>query len=183
MPRNDLPKFYFYPHPDGRVDGVELATLETLEKIPRRARVAFAARTARIIQPLFKASWPDAPAEYSEIIEQTIQGAELVADGFSVGQRAGHAYRVGGDVVVGQDMPRRTDDDAAAGGRIADRSTSGEGLGDDADVDESGIDLPSCEVQVVHEGVLPEASTRRHGGRQGCTQGQHDDSEFHGQLL
>lgn len=39
---------------------------------PHLARVAFAARCARRIQPLFLAAWPDAPAKHAEALETAI---------------------------------------------------------------------------------------------------------------
>ena len=40
--------------------------------LPRWARVAFAARCARRVQPLFMTGWPDAPKEHVESVERAI---------------------------------------------------------------------------------------------------------------
>lgn len=68
-----------------------------LSEVPRLAQVAFAARCARLVQPLLKTHWPNAPEEYIRAIDATIQGGELVAAGESVGHVmgiAGAAYKV-----------------------------------------------------------------------------------------
>ena len=54
----------------------ELPSEEEIGKLPRWAQVAFAARCARRVQPLFKAEWPDAPAEQVEAVERAIRAAE-----------------------------------------------------------------------------------------------------------
>lgn len=54
-----------------------------LDLLPSRARVAFAARCARLVQPLVKQNWPEIPQEYLDILDGTIHVAELFADGGS----------------------------------------------------------------------------------------------------
>jgi len=44
----------------------EIPTQEELGNLPRWARVAFAARCAARVQPLFLEYWPDAPREHVE---------------------------------------------------------------------------------------------------------------------
>ena len=56
-----------------------------LARLPCRARVAFAARCARLIHPRFKAEWPDAPDDMSQALAMTIGAAERMADGHSCG--------------------------------------------------------------------------------------------------
>jgi hypothetical protein len=54
----------------------KLPSQEDLREVPRWARVAFAARCARRVQPLFQAAWPDAPGEYVEAVDRAIRVAE-----------------------------------------------------------------------------------------------------------
>ena len=51
-------------------------TKEDFEKLPRWAVVAFAARCARRVQPLFKAGWPDAPGDSIRAVEHAVDTAE-----------------------------------------------------------------------------------------------------------
>jgi hypothetical protein len=57
----------------------EVPSREEIAKLPRWAQVAFAARCARRVQPLFKVFWPEAPAEHCEAIERAIRLAESSA--------------------------------------------------------------------------------------------------------
>jgi hypothetical protein len=52
---------------------------EHLAKLPRWAIIALATRCARRVQPLFRAHWPAAPAEYDRGIEYTLSLIEAVA--------------------------------------------------------------------------------------------------------
>jgi len=54
-------------------------TAEDLLELPRWARVAFAVRCGRRVQPLFTQFWPDAPATYVEAIEQALTTAASMA--------------------------------------------------------------------------------------------------------
>lgn len=63
------------PQPD-RSDKPQIPTHEETLKLPRWAHVAFAARCARRVQPLFKVGWPDAPLEDVEAVNRMIQMAE-----------------------------------------------------------------------------------------------------------
>lgn len=56
-------------------------TRQDIFKIPRWAAVAFAARCARRVQPLFKADWKDAQPEHLAAIEKAIALAEAAANG------------------------------------------------------------------------------------------------------
>lgn len=59
-----------------------MATVPTKDEIlqlPRWARVAFAARCARRVQPLFLAAWPQVPQKYAEAIVRAIDFAEQSA--------------------------------------------------------------------------------------------------------
>ncbi|MEM9065772.1 MAG: hypothetical protein AAGB51_09820, partial [Planctomycetota bacterium] len=58
---------------------MSLPSKEELRTLPRWALVAYAARCARRVQPLFKASWPDAPAEHVEAVDKAITLAERSA--------------------------------------------------------------------------------------------------------
>lgn len=56
-----------------------LPTEEEIAQLPRWARVAFAARCARRVLPLFELSWPYAPREYCHYLANSLAGAELSA--------------------------------------------------------------------------------------------------------
>lgn len=58
-----------------------LPTEMEIAKLPRWAVVAFAARCARRVQPLFQAHWPDAPDKYASTLEFGIELVERVAAG------------------------------------------------------------------------------------------------------
>jgi hypothetical protein len=55
-----------------------LSTSE-LEELPRGAIVAFAARSARRVQPIFEQDWPNAPQGHKDALEKAIAFAENVA--------------------------------------------------------------------------------------------------------
>lgn len=65
-------------------DNVKLPSKKEIAQLPRWAQVAFAARCARRVQPLFKHFWPDASAEHVEALDRTItiseRGAARAAD-------------------------------------------------------------------------------------------------------
>ena len=52
---------------------------EELERLPKWAQVAFAARCARRVQPLFLKLWPTAPQEHIAAIEKAIAISEQTA--------------------------------------------------------------------------------------------------------
>lgn len=54
----------------------QIPTREQIAKLPMWAQVAYAARCARRVQPLFLTAWPDAPQEPIEAIEKAITLAE-----------------------------------------------------------------------------------------------------------
>ncbi len=60
-------------------DEPRLPTREELQGLPRWARVAFAARCARRVQPLFKLLWPEAPRKHIAAVDRAITLAELLA--------------------------------------------------------------------------------------------------------
>ena len=72
-----------------------LPTPEELEVLPRLARIAYAARAARRVQPLYVKFWPEAPAQHVEAVDRAIAVAESTAEGNNnhacVGGVAGHA--------------------------------------------------------------------------------------------
>ncbi len=57
-------------------EGIRFVTKEELRKLPRWACVAFAARCARRVQPLFKFGWPGAPDEHVRAVDRAIALAE-----------------------------------------------------------------------------------------------------------
>jgi Domain of unknown function (DUF4375) len=58
--------------------GIDLAGAHSA-KLPRWARVAFSARCARLVLPLWDNAWPDSPPEYRAAIEEAIRLAEACA--------------------------------------------------------------------------------------------------------
>lgn len=54
-------------------------TIEEIEQLPRWARVAFAARCARRVEPLYTIDWPEAPAKHIEALDIAITMAEKFA--------------------------------------------------------------------------------------------------------
>lgn len=58
----------------------ERITLEDIELLPRLAQVAFAARCARRVEPLFKAFWTDASLHHVDAVADAIDAAEMVAE-------------------------------------------------------------------------------------------------------
>ena len=57
----------------------DIPTQEEITQLPRWARVAFAARCARHVQPVFGAAWSDAPQKYIDALEEAISFAETLA--------------------------------------------------------------------------------------------------------
>jgi hypothetical protein len=72
-------------------DDATIPTEQELRALPRWALVAFAARCARRVQPLFKDGWPDAPVEDVQALERVIVLAEQSAASASV-VPAGEAF-------------------------------------------------------------------------------------------
>mgnify|MGYP001476120194 CR=1 FL=1 len=60
-------------------DEPRLPTEEELRTLPRWAAVAYAARCARRVQPLFTHFWPDAPPEHVEAVDKAINCAITAA--------------------------------------------------------------------------------------------------------
>jgi hypothetical protein len=69
----------------------KVPTQEEIEKLPRFAAVAFAARCARRVQPLFIAGWPDAPRQHIDAVDRAITVAERSAAGAPGGAYAAAA--------------------------------------------------------------------------------------------
>lgn len=65
-------------------DEATLPTVEEIARLPRWARVAFAARCARRSLPLFRSGWPDAPAQSISILEEGVQKLESSAGQASI---------------------------------------------------------------------------------------------------
>jgi hypothetical protein len=57
-------------------DEFKLPSRDEIEELPRWAMVAFAARCARRVQPLFEARWPDAPSERVRAVDRAIGMSE-----------------------------------------------------------------------------------------------------------
>jgi hypothetical protein len=60
-------------------DEIRLPTKEEIAQLPRWARVAFAARCARLVLPFFRNSWPDAPINSVSIVEESVSKIESYA--------------------------------------------------------------------------------------------------------
>lgn len=56
-----------------------IPTKEEIAELPRWAKVAFAARCARRVYPLFELGWPEAPAKHKKAIIEAIEFAEKAA--------------------------------------------------------------------------------------------------------
>jgi hypothetical protein len=56
-----------------------MITRDELRRLPHWARVAFAARCARLVLPLFQAAWPDASPRYKDALDRAIALAERSA--------------------------------------------------------------------------------------------------------
>ena len=91
----------------------QLPTEEEIAKLPRWARVAFAARCARRAQPLFQKHWPDAPEEHVSAIEKAIHIAEHAA------ARAAYAETDAQEVGHIRALAETDDDHAADAARAA----------------------------------------------------------------
>ena len=78
---------------------------EEIKQLPRWAQVAFAARCARRVQPLFTACWPDAPQKHINAVEQAITMTEKayayatadLADAAYTATAAAAAYPIAAD--------------------------------------------------------------------------------------
>ncbi len=62
----------------------QLPSMGDLLTLPRLARVAYAARAARRVQPLFEKLWPSAPPREVEAVRTAVSFAEQIAEGKSV---------------------------------------------------------------------------------------------------
>ena len=58
---------------------VKIPTEEEISKLPRWAIVAFAARCARRVEPIFRLAWPDAPKKHIHAVADAIEVAEISA--------------------------------------------------------------------------------------------------------
>ncbi|HLO39609.1 MAG TPA: hypothetical protein VK176_01200, partial [Phycisphaerales bacterium] len=68
-------------NPSSPQDEPKIPTEDEIAALPRGARVAFAARCARRVQPLFTHFWPDAPRKHVEAIDNAITLAERRFEG------------------------------------------------------------------------------------------------------
>lgn len=86
----------------GSVDQVGVGS----SRFPKWARVAFYARCARLVLPLWEHAWPDSPPEHRKAVEQAIRLAEVsAAKGKPVGDlktASGDAISAGGAAMVTQ---------------------------------------------------------------------------------
>jgi Domain of unknown function (DUF4375) len=113
------------------------------DQLPQWAQVAFHARCARQVFPLWDEAWPDAPADYRDAVEQTIVLAELcAAEGKPVGDlkaAAAHPARIAAAALAAQDgrptaeappaQPQRAALIAAAAGSAIDHITGQDDTG------------------------------------------------------
>lgn len=68
-----------------------IPTEEEITQLPRLARIAFAARCARRVQPLFQLFWPTAPRKYRTAVAKAIDLAETAGTGGDISANA-YAY-------------------------------------------------------------------------------------------
>jgi hypothetical protein len=54
-------------------------TVEEIKTLPRWAIIAFAARCARRVEPLFPEAWPNAPSDHIDAVRAAVEFAERVA--------------------------------------------------------------------------------------------------------
>ncbi len=97
--------------PGGKADPVAIGA----GRLPHWARVAFYARCARSVFPLWEEAWPHAPPERAESVEQAIVLAEMCGtQGKAVGNlktAATNAIQAGNGEVLGEDDPPPTEPD------------------------------------------------------------------------
>ncbi|MCZ7633848.1 hypothetical protein FBT69_05385 [Synechococcales cyanobacterium CNB] len=87
------------PDTPDRPDGAHLPTKEYLQALPRWARVAFAARCARRVQPLFAHFRQKAPKEHIEAVDTAITLTERsAADARAVAPTARASCRGGAEI-------------------------------------------------------------------------------------
>ncbi len=106
----------------------KLPTEEDIAKLPRWARVAFAARCARRALPLFAQSWPDAPSVHLKAVEQAVLAAEHAAYARGGAAYVGHAAAVAASAA--RDVAAHAAAHVAHAAAYADEAVHG---GDDAD--------------------------------------------------
>ena len=61
-------------------------TVQEMQKIPARARVAFAARCARRLQPALETAWKNAPSKALLLLEEAISRAEAFTSNDALSQ-------------------------------------------------------------------------------------------------
>jgi len=125
--------------PEEAGESVEVAA----DQLPQWAQVAFHARCARQVFPLWDEAWPDAPGEYRDVLEQAIVLAELcAAEGKPVGDlkaAAAHPARIAAAALAAQEgretadpppaFPQRAALIAAAAGSAIDHITGQDDTG------------------------------------------------------
>lgn len=82
---------------------IEIPTTKELKTLPCWARVAFAARCARRVQPLFRAAWPQAAKEHIETVDTAVTAAERSAasgDPYAVGARVPPSFTAVADATA-----------------------------------------------------------------------------------
>jgi hypothetical protein len=97
-----------------------IPTEEDLRRLPRWAQVAFGARCARRVLPLFSDDWPYAPGQYAQAVERAVELAEQAAGDPAV-VAAAAAPETAGDNTIAAAMiaahdARDAADHAARGG-------------------------------------------------------------------
>lgn len=73
-------------------DELKLPTKEDIAQLPIWAIVAFAARCARRVQPLFTRAWPDAPKEHVQAVDEAITFSEKAAANAKTATKNTYAY-------------------------------------------------------------------------------------------
>ena len=99
---------------DGRI------TSDAIRRLPRWARVAFAARCARRAQPIYQHFWPDAPEHHLRALDRAVRVAEQAAANAGPGvaaEAADAAYAAASEAARG--APRDAADATYAAARAA----------------------------------------------------------------
>jgi hypothetical protein len=145
-----------------------------LRRLPHWSRVAFAARCARRVRPLFEEAWPDAAAIRKEAVDRAIVLAEhCAAKGQSVGElkqavlgalmAAGqaqipHLFPIANDNSEAPPLDRESAVVASLSAKVAEKAA------------EAARSKPSESVQPVHEAFYFALDAIRAAGRLGLVE-------------
>ena len=78
--------------------------LSGLSRLPKWVRVAYAARCARLVLPLYRQRWPDAPDEFADSLDSAVRLAEMsAAEGGPMGDLLHASLHAGRAAIAAQD--------------------------------------------------------------------------------